>query len=161
MLRKIDVLGAALARTDPVTAAVILAYGDDPAAAAADLQAQPSSEARDVALATAAWLGGDPDAAIASLTAQLALDRGSWYTAGWLARVARLSGDASAADRYARWATIVEADAADWAISEYSVVPATPADAGAGIPANYPWSVYLRPVPPFLYPPQLTTIAAR
>jgi O-antigen ligase/tetratricopeptide (TPR) repeat protein len=158
---KADVIAAAGARSDPATAAIIVAYGGDPAAALAQIQTFSSGNVSDIDLAATQWLMGESGGAMARLADVVDRDPQDWFAAGWLARIARQSGDVATADRYARWATIVEADAADSAIFESSVVPADPDDPSAGLPANYPWGVYLRPIPPFLTPPQLVAIGTR
>ncbi len=166
---KADVIDAARAKSDPLTAAfirpltaaLIRAYAGDPATARTELKAQPPSSTRDVYIAAATWLGGDAQAAQAALAAMTAADPRDWFAAAWMARISGLSGDTATGDRYKRWATIVQGDVAPFVVEEASVVPADPGDATAGLPVNYPWAVYLRPITPYLLVPHLTLIGNR
>ena len=161
IIAKGEVVDAARARSDPQIAALILAYAGSPSAARVELEAQPPSSGRDVLIAVTIWLGGDTAGAQERLAGMTARDPRDWVAAGWMARISRRSGDFETADRYARWATIVQADAASSVIGEASVVPADAGDATAGLPADYPWAVYLRPIAPYLPMPELTLIGTR
>ena len=158
---KADIVAAARQRAEPEDAELILAYASDPRAARAELLALPVSGTRDVYLAAADWLSGDLAAAQSRLLNITARDPLDWFAAAWLSRISRLSGDLATADRYARWATLVEADAVQKIIAESSVVPALGDAAQAGMPLNYPWSTYLRPQSASLLAPQLALIGAR
>jgi putative inorganic carbon (hco3(-)) transporter len=160
-IAKADVISKARTRVDPATAALILAYSGDAAGAHAELNRMPESKPRDLDLAASAWLAGDVAAAQPKVAAILDRDPRDWAAAGWMSRIARLSGDTELAERYERWASIVEFDAASSLSDELSVVPAPPGDATAGLPANYPWSVYLRPIAPYLLAPQVVRIGTR
>jgi O-antigen ligase len=158
---KADIVAAARQRTEPEDAALILAYAGDPGAARAELLGLPISATRDVYLAAADWLSGDLAAAQSRLSDMTARDPLDWFAAAWLSRISRLSGDLASADRYARWAMLVEADAVQKIIAESSVVPAMGDAAQAGVPLNYPWSTYLRPQSASFLAPQLVLIGTR
>lgn len=158
---KADIVAAARKRSGSDAAALILAYAGDPQAARAELLALPLSDTRDVYLAVADWLSGDLAAAQARLSDMTAKDPLDWFAAAWMSRISRLSGDLATADRYANWATLVQADTVPSIIVELSVVPAMGDAAEAGMPLNYPWSTYLRPQTASLLAPQLVLIGAR
>jgi O-antigen ligase/tetratricopeptide (TPR) repeat protein len=156
-----DAVAAARDRVDPLTAALILAYAGQASAAKAELLTQPPTGQVEVYIAATEWLDGDPSAALARLDSMLLADPRDWYAAAWAARIARLSGDVATARRYSAWAIAVQGDAAPATIAELSVAPADADAATAGLPGNYPWAVYLRPVTPYLPVPQLMLIGSR
>lgn len=155
------IVAAARAMTDALDGALIDAYAGNPSEARSALEAMAPSSQRDVYVAACEWLGGDATGALARLGEITRRDPLDWFAAGWASRIARLSGDLATADRYASWAIAVEADAASSVIGEASVVPAEDDAASAGLPANYPWGVYLRPSSPYLLVPELTLIGVR
>jgi O-antigen ligase/tetratricopeptide (TPR) repeat protein len=155
---KEEIVTAARSRVGQLEAALILAYSGQAATARADLEELPASAGRDVYLAVAEWRAGDTPAAVARLDAILAANAQDWFAAGWAARILRRSGDGAAAHAYERWALAVQGDAAPGTIRETSAVPATFDAPTANLPGDYPWSMYLRPIAPFLLMPQLVTI---
>jgi tetratricopeptide (TPR) repeat protein len=100
---------AAVAPGDPGAAAQILLVGGDPTAGAA-LDALPPGQ-REAAMALAGWRE-DPEAAISHLEARLEADPKDWVAAARLAWIASGVGRREEARRYARWAVIVQGDAA-------------------------------------------------
>jgi O-antigen ligase len=146
---------------DPLDGALMLAYAGDRVAAREELAAIGESPQRDAYVAATRWLDGDPSGALASLETQIQAHPSDYYSTSWAARIAYLSGDSAAGDRYARWAIAVQGDAAPSIIYETSRVPALGSAWDAGLPGNYPWAVYLRPAAPYLLMPQLTTIGLR
>jgi len=158
---KAEIFAAARQRTDPLDAALILAYAGDANGARAEIQGVSTYDIQNAYLAAVEWIGGDLPAAQARLTEATARDPLDWYSAAWMSRISRLSGDLATADRYARWATLVEADGAPAILPELSVVPAANDAVEAGIPSNYPWSTYLRPQTASLLAPQVVLIGAR
>jgi hypothetical protein len=61
----------------------------------------------------------------------------------------------------AQLATIDRADAAFSIVAEMSVIGVPDDDAAARLSDDYPWAIYLRPIPPELIPPEVLRIAAR
>jgi putative inorganic carbon (HCO3(-)) transporter len=156
-----NVLAAARARTNPLDAALMLAYSGDTDVARAELENQPSSPTRDAYIATVIALGGNGSNSMAAFRSILDKNPSDWVTAALAARVAgRVEASADAA-RYIAWAIALQGDSAPGLISEASVVPASPNDASASMPLNYPWSTYLRPITPYVLMPGLTLIGVR
>ena len=111
-LAKGELVAAARARSDPLTAALIRAYAGDPAGARAELSQQPSSPTRDVYLAAVDWLDGRVDAARSAMADMTAREPMDWFAAGWASRIFRLSGDPTTGARYEQWANTVAGDMA-------------------------------------------------
>jgi O-antigen ligase/Tfp pilus assembly protein PilF len=161
---KAEVVELARSFSDPLTGALILAYAGDTEKAATELRAQPPSPTRELFLAVTAWRSGDAAGAQRALAERTNADPTDWQAAAWLARISRLSGEPTTADRYARWATIVQADVAPTVIFEASLAPVPPdhpAAAAAGVPPAYPWSVYARPFTPHMLAPDVTLVGVR
>jgi O-antigen ligase/tetratricopeptide (TPR) repeat protein len=151
-----EILLEAKNRSTPVDAALILAYSGDAAGAQKALDGLPTFDGKATYAAATTWLAGDAASALSQLQSVLAQDPTDWYAAAWAARIARLSGLEGEAQRYSTWALTVQADAAEGVIHDLSQVPAT--DPNAGLPGNYPWAIYLRPISPYLPVPQLTLV---
>jgi len=162
--RKLDfatILAAARGRTGPLDAALIRAYAGDAIGAREELERQPTNSSRDLYVAIVIGLAGDAATAFASFDRTLQANPSDWLTAAYAARLARrLQADDEAAD-YSMWAIAVQGDSAPGVIQEASVVPASTDDASASVPLNYPWSMYLRPISPYTFMPQLTLIGLK
>ena len=139
--------GAVVARArqmvGPQPGALILAYAGDPATARRELEAQPASSGRDILVAATTWLGGDLDGAVTRLQAMVEANPLDYVAAGWLAGILRASDDPRAGD-YARLSRLIQADAWPGIAQEITARIAGPDEGGYGLPANYPWAVYLR-----------------
>jgi Tfp pilus assembly protein PilF len=161
---KSEVVELARSLSDPLSAALILAYAGEAETAATELSAQPPSPTRDLYVAVTAWRSGDLAAAERALRERTNHDPTDWQAAAWLARISRISGDPTTADRYARWATIVQADVAPGLVYEASRAPvpaSEPGAAAAGVPSAYSWSVYARPFTPYMLAPGVTLVGVR
>jgi hypothetical protein len=158
---KAQIIAAAHERTNPLDAALILAYAGDPTQARAQLEAQPASSTRNAYIATVIGLTGDGTTALAMFDALLDKNPSDWFSAAMAARTAHRLGMQREADRYASWAILIQGDSAPAVIADASVVPVSPTEASASLPLNYPWSTYLRPIKPFLFMPSLTHIGVR
>jgi O-antigen ligase len=107
------------------------------------------------------WQSGNQAGATAGLHADLAAHPLDWLAAAALARYSWFAGDVAGAQKYERWAEIVQGDAAPSVVTAPNRV-AFDAPHGQLLPANYPWAVYLRNGPPTLSPPgMLTPVFAR
>lgn len=155
------VIDAAVRRAEPLIGALVLAYAGRTSEALAVLERQPPSQLREIYRAVAIWRAGGSAHALAALRALLVANPLDWVVAGWIARIARISGDLDAADLYARWALIVQGDSAPSVILEVSSIPPLADGPSAGLPRSYPTGVYSRPTSPYLLMPQLVTIGAR
>jgi O-antigen ligase len=160
---KSDVVSAAIARSDAESAApaLIAAYTGDGSAADRILSGVAPSRHRDTVAAAVTWLEGDAEGAGARLERLVADDPRDWFAAAWASRVARLGGDQTDGDRYAQVAMIDQADVALSVIAERSILASTPTDDRQGLPDDYPWAVYLRPIPTDLLPTEVMVIGAR
>ena len=107
LLSKDDVVQTATSAGDALNAALIWAYAGDTSKAAAALDSAPASSLRQVYRAVVAWREGDTPTAVSELRSLMAEDPLDWAAAGWLSRIARLSGDLHTAEMAARWALIV------------------------------------------------------
>ena len=156
-----QVVERAQSLSEPAAAALIQAYAGQPAEARTTLLSLPQSHARDLYIAATWWIQGEPDVALAHLEAMLRLNPLDWEAAGWASRVARFSGDAVSANRFALWSYTVQGDAAPSAIFEQSSIPPETNDVTAGLPRSYPAGIYGRPTSPFLLMPTLVLIGGR
>jgi tetratricopeptide (TPR) repeat protein len=102
------------------------------------------------------WQSGDHPAAIAGLRADLAAHPLEWTAAAALARYSWFDGDVAGAQKYQRWAEIVQGDSAPGTVTAPSRI-AIDAPGGQLLPGLYPWAVYLRDGPSSLWPPGLIT----
>jgi tetratricopeptide (TPR) repeat protein/O-antigen ligase len=152
---------AALPLLPPLDAAVVLAYAGDTTRATTMLLAEPISRERELRLAIVEWRAGRTVEAIARLEAMLRSDPLDWEAAGWASRISRLSGDITAANRFARWAYTVQGDAAPAAVFEVSRIPPEANEVAAGLPRSYPAGVYQRPTSPYLLIDGLVLIGAQ
>ena len=160
-ISKDAVIDAAVRRAEPLDAALVLAYAGRTAAASEVLEGQPYSQLREIYRAVTIWRAGDPASALAHLEAMLDADPLQWRVAGWMSRIARISGYPDLAERYGRWALIVQGDSAPGVIFEAAAIPPLADLPWAGVPRSYPTGVYVRPGSPHLLMPQLTTIGLR
>jgi tetratricopeptide (TPR) repeat protein len=156
-----EILDAARAFLDPVHGALITAYAGDASQALDELSSLPASRLRDVHLAAAQWLAGDPEGAKEALIQLVDGDPRDTYAAAWLARIARRSGDEVTAERYTRWTILNQADASTGTIYELSEVGAEGPAAAAALPLTYPRPIYMRRAGSYVLAPQLLVIGAR
>jgi len=133
---------------------LLAAYSGDLNSARRQLAALPAPRA--TCQAAIDWQSGDRAAATAGLRADLAAHPLDWLAAAALARYSWFGGDVAGAQKYERWAEIVQGDAAPSVVTAPNRI-AFDAPGGQLLPANYPWAIYLRNGPPSLSPPGLLT----
>lgn len=161
VIAKAEVVDAAVERSSPANGALILAYAGRTGESAEIFERLDDSPTNETLRAAAQWLGGDSVGAMSRLKDQLRVNPLDWFAAAWLSRIARLSGDAGAAQRYERWALIVQFDKARGVVMEHSAIPPVTDAAIAGLPGAYPSGTYLRETGAYLLMPQLTLIGNR
>jgi hypothetical protein len=158
---KAEVIAAAAGKVGPLDAALIRAYGGDTTAARVALEQMDGLPIRDAYLAAVIGIEGDTATSLAMFQKVLDANPNDWFAAALASRIAHRAGAEDRAARYAAWAIAVQGDAAPGIIADASVVPSSPDDTASGLPANYPWSTYLRPTSPSVLMPDLTLIGLR
>jgi tetratricopeptide (TPR) repeat protein len=163
-ISKADVIDAATNKVGPLDAELIRAYAGDAAAARAALEAMEpiyGAAIQTAYLAAVIGIGGDTATSLSMFQGLLDANVNDWFAAALASRVAHRGGADAESARYAMWAITVQGDGAPGLIADASVVPASDTDTASGLPANYPWSTYLRPVSPSVLMPDLTVIGLR
>ncbi len=142
-----------------IAADLISAYAGQATFATADLMSQPSSAARDRALAVSLTLLGKIDDATQLLRNRLDSDPLDGQTAELLARIRLDVGDTVGAMRYGRWARIAGVGSAALPVASGSAVVTVREAGTANVAQNYPWAIYWRFGPKIMLPPEALTIA--